>query len=134
MDRGTSLTLDDFFTGLIAGLASLGVRVISIRGELFHEAIENVFRELQNEAVNERLRLKFTIARNPIHGDSPDVREALVKAVQRDIVSLDNPTYQDMRLKIGRNEAEDYLARVPGSPALYLHLAEAFLDRYPAYR
>ena len=33
------LTLDDFMTGLLAGLAAEGVKVISIRGRIFYEAV-----------------------------------------------------------------------------------------------
>lgn len=127
----TSMTLDDFFTGFIAGLASRDVKVVSIRGELFHKAMEDVFHTLQSEAPE--LRLKFVINRNEVHGDSPDVREALAKGVQRDVVSLDNPEYQDMRLKITKQAAPAYFKRLPGSAELYVRLAGSFLANYPAY-
>ena len=133
--RSKALTLDDFFTGLMAGLASLGVRVVSIRGERFHEAVEEAFHDLEREAEQSGLSLKFTIARNPIHGDFPDVREALVKAVQRDLVSLDNPTYQDIEIR--RSAAKTLptiLIACREAPELFIRLAESFLDRYPAYR
>lgn len=128
-----SMTLDDFFTGFVAGLAARGVKVVSIRGERFHKAMEDVFHTLEQEADASGLRLKFVIHRNEVHGDSPDVREALAKGVQRDLVSLDNPEYQDMRLKITSQAAGAYFKRLPGSAELYIQLADSFIANYPAY-
>jgi hypothetical protein len=127
------MTLDDFFTGFVAGLAARGVRVVSIRGNQFHEAMEEVFRATEVEAAEEGVRLRFAISRNKLHGDSPDVREALAKGVQRDIVSLDNPEYQNMRLKIGKAYAAKYFDRLPGKPEMYLKMADTFLSKYPAF-
>ena len=129
-----SMTLDDFFTGLVAGLAARGVRVVSIRGEQFHKAMEDVYRTANREAREEGVKLKFAITRNELHGDSPDVREALAKGVQRDIVSLDNPEYQNMRLKISKSFAPDYFRRLPGREEMYLKMADTFLAEYPAFQ
>lgn len=129
----TSMTLDDFFTGFVAGLAARGVRVVSIRGEQFHKAMEDVFRTTEREAETSGLKLRFAISRNEIHGDSPDVREALAKGVQRDIVSLDNPEYQNMRLKISKAYADQYFRRLPGSEDMYLRMADTFLAEYPVF-
>jgi hypothetical protein len=120
-------------TGLLAGLGRRGIRVISIRGNQFYAAVEKVFLQLNNQlALDYGIELRFWIARNRFYKDSPDIREGIAKAVQRDLVSLDNPEYQDMRLKISPDDADRYLEALPGDPSLYEKLADVFLDLYPA--
>ena len=127
------LTLDDFMTGLLAGLAAEGVSVVSIRGTTFYTAVEQAFRDLESRQDEEGVRLRFWISLNRIHGDSADVREGITKAVQRDLISLDNPVYLDMRLKIAKEDADAYLDDLPGSRELYRDLARAFRARYPTH-
>lgn len=124
------VTLDDFMTGLLAGLAAEGVSVVSIRGTHFYSSVVKVFTELRAVEGQEGLDLRFRIRLNPVYGDSADVREAITRAVQRDIISLDNPVYQDMRLKIGEDDADLYLKELPGGRELYLRLARSFMAAY----
>lgn len=124
------LTVDDFLTGLIAGLASRSVATVSLRGESFYQAIEQTFDRLRSEATARDLDLRFRVFRDPIYGDSAIVRDAISGAVQRDLVSLDNPEYLDMRLKVGPEEALLLLERLPGGQELFLRLADEFLHQY----
>lgn len=126
------VTLDDFMTGLLAGLATQGVSVVSIRGRQFYSAIAKVFTELRDAQEAQGLDLRFRIRLNPVYGDSADVREAITRAVQRDIISLDNPVYQDMRLKIGQTDADLYLSELPGGKDIYVDLARRFMSSYQA--
>lgn len=126
------VTLDDFTTGLMAGLAKLGVTVVSIRGRQFYSAIARVFDALRDSQDERGLDIRFRIRLNPVYGDSADVREAITRAVQRDIISLDNPVYQDMRLKIGTSDADLYLEELPGGKELYVELARLFMSEYRA--
>lgn len=130
--RKSDLTLDDFMTGLIAGLAELDIEVVSIRGNSFYRAVIEAFNAFEARAVEAQVRPRFWLTLNRVYGDSPDVRDALTRAVQRDLVSLDNPEYQDMRLKINASEAELYLDDLPGSPDLYVDAARAFRSTYAA--
>ena len=125
------LTADDFVTGLLAALAERGVRVISIRGEEFYSAIEYAFTTLEAVAGDHRVEPRFAVFLDPLHGDSPVVREAVSSVVLRDLASLDNPEYQDLRLKIVNDQAEMLLAALPGGAALYETLADAFVRCYP---
>jgi hypothetical protein len=127
------VTLDDFMTGLIAGLAELGVTVVSIRGNTFYKAVVQAFETFDQNARNAGVRPRFWLKLNRMYGDAPDVRDALTRAVQRDLVSLDNPEYQDMRLKITGSDAELYLDRLPGDRELYMDAAKKFRATYPAY-
>ncbi|WP_438354749.1 hypothetical protein [Microbacterium sp. CJ88] len=130
----TRITLNDFMTGFLAALAARHVSVVSIRDTEFYAAVVRTFNELERVADQRNLRLKFWLTQDATHGDAPEVREGITKAVQRDLVSLDNPTYTQMRLKITEADAQRYLNRVPGDADLYLSLADVFMDAYPNYR
>ena len=127
------VSIDDFMTGLIAGLAHLNVPVVSIRDNQFYKAVVDAFNTFEIDAANASVRPRFWLRLNKIYGDSPPVRDALTRAVQRDLVSLDNPEYQDMRLKLGRGDADLYLDKLVGGPDLYIDLARNFLRSYSSY-
>jgi len=118
------MTVDDFMTGLLAQLALTHIRVVAIDGDRFDSAVEVTFRRLSEMAPKFDLNVRFWVSRHPFHGDSPVVREALSGAVQRDLVSLDNPEYQHMRLKISDDEAHQLLKGLPGGPTLFEPLTE----------
>ena len=77
-----------------------------------------------------KLRLKFWITLNRVYGDSADVREGITRAVQRDLVSLDNPVYLNMRLRVDEDNSESYLRELPGGPDVYHQVARVFLEQY----
>lgn len=129
----STMTLDDFITGLLAALAAQGVHVVSIRDREFYEAVENTYKVLADEAPERAVELLFHISRSRMYRDSPDVREGIARAVQRDLISLDNPEYQDMRLKMSPTSAGRYLSAVPGGSALFEGLARRFLQFYPGF-
>ena len=129
----TDVSVDDFMTGLIAGLAAHDVDVVSIRKNLFYKAVVNAYDDFRERADDAGIEPRFVLRLNKIYGDSPAVRDALTRAVQRDLVSLDNPEYQDMRLKITRSDADLYLEKLAGGKALYMEIAKRFLADYPSY-
>jgi hypothetical protein len=126
----TRMTADDFFTGLLAALAYKGRKVISIRGDRFDAILADVFNDLKEHAPEHDLDLRFRIKPHFIHGDSVTVRDAIAAATLADLISLDNPEYQDVRFKIGRDDAEFFLNTLPAGKQLYLDLADRFLERY----
>lgn len=124
------LTADDFLTGLLAGLAIRGWKAISIRSDRFDRALSTTFTKLKELASDESLNVSFRIRPHPFHGDSTTVREAISNAAQRDLVSLDNPEFQDLRLKLSQEEAEEKFASLPAGRDFFLQLTDEFLDRY----
>lgn len=125
------LTADDFITGLLAALAVRGVRVISLRGGAFDQSMQTAYTALEARSEEYRVQPRFAIFLDPVHYDSPVVRQAVSGVVLRDIASLDNPEYQDLRLKISSLQAEALLGSLPGQPSLYKTLAEFFVGAYP---
>ena len=78
----------------------------------------------------EDVDLRFRIKPHPIHRDSLTVQGALARAAQRDLISFDNPEYQDIQIKLGGEEAHEILKGLPGKPGLYDRLAENFVSGY----
>ena len=126
------LTVDDFFTGLFAALAIKKKTTISIRNDRLDSAISSVFEGLHSRAASEDLDLRFRLRVHPDHGDSIAVRDGLYNAAQRDLIGLDNPEYQDIRLKLSPEYAEKLLETLPGGRKLFLELSEEFLKHYDA--
>jgi len=124
------LYLDDFMTGLLAGLALQKTPVLSLRSRRLDSAFEKVFNDLRREAKKVDLDIRFRIKTHPTYGDSIQMQQAIYDAAQRDLVSLDNPEFQDVRLKISRGEAQSYLDNIAGSPDMYKLLAERLIQYY----
>lgn len=126
-----SLYLSDLLTGLLAGLALQKISALSIRRNQFDQALARlVEQDLGGEATRHGLALKFRVRPHEIHGDSSAVQRALYEAAQRDLISLDNPEFQDIRLKIGPDEARSYFDGLPGGPDMYESLSSKLLQYY----
>ncbi len=130
MEDKKNLYVSDFITGLLAALTLEEVSVLSLRKHRLDIAIEKLNDDLEKEATLENLKIRFHIQTHPIHRDSSIIQEALYEAAQRDLVSLDNPEFQDVRLKISIEEAPLYLNSVLGSPEMYKRLAKRFIQYY----
>jgi hypothetical protein len=124
------MTADDFFAGLFAALAQRGLTTFSIRVDQFDPVVKRVFDRLQARATDEDVALRFRIKPHPIHHDSLTIQNALARAAQRDLISFDNPEYQDIRIKLAADEARRILDGLPGGTALYEDLAEEFVGVY----
>jgi hypothetical protein len=126
-----SLYLSDLLTGLIAGLALNKITALSIRNNQFDQALARLVDEdLKQEAERRGFVVKFRVRPHQIHGDSTAVQRALYEAAQRDLISLDNPEFQDIRLKIAPSEAPSYFNGLPGDPGMYAALSSKLLKYY----
>lgn len=124
------LYLADVVTGLIAGLAQSGCQVLSLKSNRLDRAFVKLFADVKSEARKHKLRPRFRIAAHPQHGDSEDLQEELRSAAKRDLISIDNPEFLDVRIKIASDEAQLFLDDLPGTPDLYRRLAAKLLDYY----
>lgn len=130
MTSPQALYLSDLVTGLIAALALRDVHALSIRHNVFDHALARVVAELDRDASKLGVTLKFRVRPHEVHGDSTAVQRALYEAAQRDLISLDNPEFQDIRLKITPNEARSYFDGLPGTQAMYEDLGGKLLKYY----
>src|SRR5436190_24092140 len=125
----TRLSFDNFFIGLLAGLVYRGRRTVSIRGDQFDRTVAQVANEFVDMHGND-VDLRFRLHPHYVHGYSTTVRDAIAAATQADLISLDNPEYQDMRFKIDRSDAAEILDDLPLGRNIYLELADNFLRSY----
>jgi hypothetical protein len=124
-------TATDMVTGLIRVLADRGYSSFVVKGDRLDTAFDAAFRRLLEIAEKFDVDVRFQIARDDF-GESQILRTALNGAAQRDLVSFDNPEYQDMRLDRSKAAAVR-LERLPGGPELYEELAKVFIDEYDRY-
>lgn len=127
----TVMSIDNLVTGLVSACALRGIRRLTLRGQDLFAAMELAYKRVDEEAAGAGVEVRFAVFLDPIYGDSPVVREAFNMAVIRRLVSLDNPEFQEMSIKISALEAERLLATLPGGPALYEAATDAFLDDSP---
>ena len=124
------LYMPDFMTGILAALAVHRVPMLSLRRSRLDQAFARLNQDIKEAAEAAGLDLKFRIRLHPIHQDSTLLQQALYEAAQRDLVSLDNPEFQKVRLKIDPDEAQNYLAGLPGSREMYIRLADRLMCYY----
>lgn len=130
LKTASKLRIDDLMTGLIAALAIKGITSLSLRNNRLDKALAAILPAIEQQAKKFDLPVSLNIYLDSIHKDSPVVQDALYGAAQRNLISLDNPSFTSMRLKIGSDEAWQYLNSLPGSPELYLTLCSDVLSKY----
>jgi|SRR5579872_2413220 len=130
MTAAKPLYLPDFMTGILAALAIKKIPALSLRGNRLDQAFARLHKDIIQIAKETNLEVKFRIRLHPIHQDSTQLQQALYEAAQRDLVSLDNPEFQKIRLKITASEAPAYLKGLPGSQEMYEQLANRLIDYY----
>jgi hypothetical protein len=124
------ITENDFFAGLLAVLAERGTETVSLRDRHFDAAMAAAADWLREQAPNLDVQVDFRMTLHPLHGVSPTLQSCISSAVQDDIVSLDNPEYQDLRIKLNRDEAEKMLEWLPGDRSIYEGAADRFFEAY----
>jgi hypothetical protein len=107
-----------------------GLTTFSIRIDQFDPFIKRVFDGLSRRAAEAEVDLRFRINPHPLHRDSLTIQGALARAAQRDLISFDNPEYQDIHIRLARDEALRVLEGLPGGQELYESLADEFVDAY----
>jgi hypothetical protein len=127
------MTAEQFFGGLFAALACKGWRAVATRGEVFQKAVASTFQKLMEQAPEKGIDPRFRIYLDPIHLDSPTIWDSVSKAAQRDLISLANPEFVDIEIKLSKNGAQSLLSAIPGGVGLFAELAEHFVAQYEAY-
>ncbi len=130
---GQRMTADDLFTGLFGALAEMGFTSFSIRTDRLDQSVKAVYDRLLEHAHASDLNLRFTVRPNEL-GESAVVREALANAALRNLVSIDNPEFQHIRLQPDKLRQLVDLERLPGGSKLYRELAANFVTQYEGTR
>jgi hypothetical protein len=129
-----TLSADDFFTGFFAALAARGAQTVARRGPDFDRSLASAFTIFRDASRALGLSVTFYVRPHPVYQDSITVRDGIASAVRRGLISLDNPTFQRIRLKINPDEGRSILEDMPGGGELYVRLASNFLSEYRCAR
>jgi hypothetical protein len=124
------LSSEDFMTGLLAALAKRQLQRLTLRGDRFDRASAQAFHRLQELAPANGIELRFYVKPHRAYGDSTVVRDAIARLAMWDVVSLDNPEYQDIRLKISREFADTIFERLHLNPDVFDQVARSFVEAY----
>src|SRR4051812_32704529 len=129
MDTATNkLSSEQFLAGLLASLALRRWDRVSIRGDRFDRASAAAFEELERIGDEYHVRPRFYIVPHPTYGDSTVMRDAVARLAQWDLLSLDNPEYQDLRLKMSPSYAEQVFERLGLDRSLFRVLTDRFVE------
>lgn len=79
--------------------------------ERFNKCLEQVEQFLARQ--NERMLVPFSFAPDELHGDSPEFRDALLMAGKSGVISIDNPEFRTVRLKLTAESAKQILRDFP---------------------
>ena len=126
----TRLSSEQFLAGIFAALALRHWDRISIRGGRFDRASAAAFEELERIASDYDVRPRFYVVSDTTYADSTVMRDAVARLAQWDLVSLDNPEYQDLRLKMSPSYADTVLTRLGLNRDLFNSLADQFVEAY----
>lgn len=126
----SEVTMDDFVTGLFAALADMGFQSISLKTSLFYRSAQQAFEGFREAASAAGLPVDFDIEVDRYRHDCRPLRAGITRAVQRDLISLDNPVFLTIRLKIAEGEGQEYLESVPGEQGWYRDAAQRFVDAF----
>lgn len=129
-------------TGLIVALKTKGYQSISLINNRFDKAAEYAFSHIKDIVTEievmetmetmETLELKFTIKTHPIYGDCSVLYQACVDAVNRGLIALMGRgiIFTELSILVPVEFADNYFNNLPGSKAMYLKLADKFLEHY----
>jgi hypothetical protein len=127
----STVTVDDFMTGLLAGLALRGERLIDLADTRFDQAVAAAYEELLRRGTP-GLEIDFEIIPDAVHGDSTVAQDALTAAIESRLVARVNPTFRRVRVVIDNPWAKTLMSELPGGAELYKDLTRAYMERYKA--
>lgn len=121
---GTILTSDQFVAGIIAALCIRERMHFVLSDTEIDRQFENAYEDLlkQEEALG--IVPNFSFYRDASHGDSARLRDTLLAARDKKIISLNNPTFKTFDIKISKERAEKYLEKNPVPRSFYETIAE----------
>ncbi len=113
------VNLDDFGTGILAGLAAEGVHSIVVTN--LDKALVSAYEFLEAEGHP----LRFHLVLDRYHGDSPSARRAIGGAVSRGMGFFDDD--RTLYLKVSQDYSHLYLEHLPLTPSVWRSAARIVL-------
>jgi hypothetical protein len=111
MEHELIVTSDEFVIGLLCELALHDVRQITLADTLTDERFESAYEDLVSRMDELKVCPDFSLTTNPYHGDSSTLRETLYAIRERGVVSINNPSFKTIELKVTESDAQHMLGR-----------------------
>lgn len=105
------VTADEFVTDLLCSLALHSIDRITLADTMADSRFEEAFADLLGARAELGIDVDFSLAVNPYHGDSSTLRETLYDLRERGIVSINNPSFKTVSIKVDSDDAEHFLSR-----------------------
>ncbi len=109
-ERGI-VTSDEFVTGLLCQLALHEVKQLTLADTMTDGRFEAAYEDLLARSEELQVCPDFSLVTNPYHGDSSTLRETLYAIRERGVVSINNPSFKTIELKVTPSDAEHVLRR-----------------------
>lgn len=124
------ITQDDFFTGLIANLAQMGIETIYTTGTQFDTAMESAYNKLAELAEEGDIKVPFKILRDGLHRRSGVAQSLLSNAVQSGVVTRNPSSSHEVHLIPTAETVHQYFKTLPLNPENWEVIAMAFISGY----
>lgn len=108
--EATLVTSDEFVIDLLSELSLRGVEELKLAETLEDTQFAEAFEALLNKRDDLGIAVDFSLATNPYHGDSSTLREALYALRERGVVTINNPRFKTVEIKLSKDDAEFYLS------------------------
>lgn len=120
------LTADQFVAGIISVLALKKQTDFVLKDTELDQMFEKAFNELSENSDALDVTPTFTFVGDPLHGDSVALRETLIAAKEKELISLNNPTFHTFSIKLDPARAQRYLDRSPLDETFLTGLVDRF--------
>lgn len=124
--RESGITEADFFNGVFAVLTLNDYRNL-IYGERLEEGLAKISREFERHIERRRVESFLPRQPRPFRGDSETIRNGVLNAIRRGIISLDSPRSKIIRIKLTKDMARLILDD-PIKGKLFSELAPKIID------
>jgi hypothetical protein len=122
----TILTADQFVAGIISVLALKDQKRFVLRDTELDRKFERAFEALAEKEDELGVVPNFTFFIDPLHGDSVSLRQTLLAAKEKELIALNNPTFQTFEIKVNDDRARRYLKKVPLSEKFLTDIVERY--------
>ncbi len=122
------ITADDLFAAIVSVLRKQGVTTLKLTPKL-DEKFEEVYTSFRAQCPQDEVLFNFSFKRNRIHGDSSKLRETLYAARHNNIVSLENPSFKPVTIKVSDTAADSYIRSIPHADDLTAIVTRVFDTR-----
>jgi hypothetical protein len=103
------VTADEFVAAILCELKLAGRDRLTLDDTSVDDQFALAYDELCSQQFERGVIVDFSLATNPYHGDSSTLRETLYAIRERGIVSINNPSFKSIEIKLSDTAATHLL-------------------------